>query len=176
MGTLSATVEVTSAGLGWTCFWTGVAGFAVIAAVITAAQLRARRRRHVLWPERPDDSWLGRPEPRQIWWADIAFSDGSGWKNRPCLVIRTYRDHVVVLPITSQDKSHRRDHIEIPTARWDPRAEYDSFLNLAEPRALTDRAFTRVAGLCDDGTWAYVGSLHAVGWVVPAAEARRLRA
>jgi hypothetical protein len=111
---------------------------AVTAVAVLAAVLRlrgaARRRR----PYRGD-----------LWWADVPFTDGSGGKVRPCLVLLRHADGIVVLKITSQDKSHRRDHVVIPTRAWDRRAGHDSYLNLGEPVVLAASAFKRRAGACD---------------------------
>ena len=96
----------------------------------------------------------GRVLPRhgEIWWADVPFADGTGAKLRPCLVLRRRWRGVVVLKITSQDKSRRRDHIVIPTREWDPWARRDSYLNLGEPIMVSRAAFRRRAGRADAGT------------------------
>lgn len=111
------------------------AGLAILAVAAAAVVLRL----------------IFRPGPRrgEIWWADVPFADGTGSKVRPCLVLRRGLTGVVVLKITSQDKSHRRDHIPIPTRSWDPRARHDSYLNLGEPVTVRPRAFERRAGTCD---------------------------
>ncbi|UQU66129.1 type II toxin-antitoxin system PemK/MazF family toxin [Couchioplanes caeruleus] len=87
-----------------------------------------------------------RPVAGDIWWATVPFARGQGAKLRPCLVLLNHRRGIVVLKITSQDKSHRRDHVLIPTRRWDPYAERDSFLNLGEPILVRSSAFQRRAG------------------------------
>jgi hypothetical protein len=94
-----------------------------------------------------------RPCRGDLWWADVPFSDNTGAKVRPCLVLRRRRDGVLVLKITSQDKSHRRDHVVIPTRSWDPRATHDSYLNLGEPILVRGTAFKRRAGACDRRVW-----------------------
>lgn len=113
----------------------------------------------------PDPAWNSRPRPGQIWWAPVPFSDGPGSKVRPCLVVRTHRQGVEVLKITSQDKSHQRSCISIPTARWDPRARKDSWLDLEDTYFLHDNAFRRCAGVCDKRTWSTVTHRHRTGWV-----------
>lgn len=120
----------------------------------------------------------GRPRRGDIWWADVPFTDGSGSKVRPCLVLLRHRRGVVVLKITSQDKSRRRDHITIPTRAWDPQARHDSYLNLGEPIVVQPAAFRRRAGACDRsvlrrvsrerdlrcrGLWQSIASLPAAG-------------
>jgi hypothetical protein len=91
----------------------------------------------------------GRPSSGDIWWADVPYARGRGSKLRPCLVLRRSAEGVVVLKITSQDKSHRRDHVLIPTRRWDNRADHDSYLNLGEPIVVRPAAFHHRAGAAD---------------------------
>jgi hypothetical protein len=91
----------------------------------------------------------GQPRGGEIWWADVPYTDGTGSKVRPCLVLLRHRRGIVVLKITSQDKSHRRDHVLIPTKGWDPWARHDSYLNLGEPIIVRPEAFERRAGACD---------------------------
>ncbi|GHE36496.1 hypothetical protein GCM10017673_43890 [Streptosporangium violaceochromogenes] len=113
----------------------------------------------------PDPTWNSRPNPGQIWWALVPFSDMPGGKVRPCLVVRTHRQSVEVLKITSQDKSHQINCVSIPTARWDPRARKDSWLDLEDTYFIHDGDFRRRAGVCDDGTWSTVTHLYWTGWV-----------
>jgi mRNA-degrading endonuclease toxin of MazEF toxin-antitoxin module len=106
----------------------------------------------VIWTVRKQSTPAGiatRPRRGDIWWAEVPFSDGTGAKVRPCLVMLRHRRGIVVLKITSQDKSERRDHLPIPTRGWDPAARHDSFLNLAEPVMLRPGALRRHAGTCD---------------------------
>jgi len=112
----------------------------------------------------PDASWRSRPQPGEIWWATVPYDDGTGFKVRPCLVLRTYRSRVEVLKITSQDQSDRSDHIEIPTGGWDRKADHNSYLDLSDPYQLRDGAFERRAGMVDDRTWALVRREHATGF------------
>ena len=112
-------------------WWTWLAAGAVTLA--GAALLRHRVRRT-------------RPTAGDIWWATVPYARGRGAKLRPCLVLLSRRDGIVVLKITSQDKSHRRDHVLIPTRGWDKRAGHDSYLNLGEPILVRPTAFQRRAG------------------------------
>jgi mRNA-degrading endonuclease toxin of MazEF toxin-antitoxin module len=97
------------------------------------------------------------PRRGEIWWADVPYTDGSGSKVRPCLVLVRHWRGIVVLKITSQDKSRRRDHITIPTRSWDPHAQHDSYLNLGEPIVVRSRAFRRRAGACDPAVLSRIG-------------------
>ena len=113
-------------------------GAAVVVAVLVAAGWLVRRRIRA-----------GRPSSGDIWWADVPYARGRGSKLRPCLVLSRNGEGIVVLKITSQDKSHRRDHVLIPTRRWDARADHDSYLNLGEPITVRPAAFHHRAGAAD---------------------------
>ncbi|MFI7546306.1 type II toxin-antitoxin system PemK/MazF family toxin [Actinoplanes sp. NPDC049599] len=117
-----------------TDWWLWTAGASVLIAAVWAIRRRVR---------------AGRPSSGDIWWADVPYARGQGSKLRPCLVLRRSRDGIVVLKITSQDKSHRRDHVLIPTRHWDQRASHDSYLNLGEPIVVRPAAFQRRAGRAD---------------------------
>ncbi|GAA2383012.1 hypothetical protein GCM10010432_46850 [Catellatospora methionotrophica] len=152
---------------GAVCLLVVVALLGAIAIGVWAAVRRSAARPKIV-PQPPDAVWAARPHPGEVWWAYVAYEDGSGGKVRPCLVIRTHADHVEALKITSQDKSHRRDHIEIPqTSAWDPRAEYDSFLDLSAPFWVWDDDLRRRAGTVHPWVMAQVYRSHQCGWVVP---------
>jgi hypothetical protein len=118
-------------------------------------------------PTRPDaapkprDRRAGNaPRPGDIWWAEVPFSDGTGAKDRPCLVLRADPDGAEGRKITSQDRSDRDDHVRIPTRSWDPEAERDSFLDLSDPIRVDAAAFRARAGRCDQQLWRRVRTLH----------------
>ncbi|MFG1878370.1 type II toxin-antitoxin system PemK/MazF family toxin [Sphaerisporangium sp. NPDC049003] len=124
------------------------------------------RRPLVVHSRPPSPAWESRAAPGQIWWADVPYSDGSGSKVRPCLVVRTHPRKVEVLKITSQDKSDRGDHLSIPTAGWDPHATKDSWLDLSETHFVGDRDFRNLAATsCDARVWKSVTRLQKTGWV-----------
>ncbi|MFC7246426.1 type II toxin-antitoxin system PemK/MazF family toxin [Catellatospora aurea] len=104
----------------------------------------------------------GGPQPGEIWWADVPYEDGTGSKVRPCVVLRVKRGAFEILKITSQDQSHRSDHIEIPTKGWDADADHNSFLDLSDPITVTTDAFSNRAGTLDPATWRKVRTLHQV--------------
>ncbi|MGW4463156.1 type II toxin-antitoxin system PemK/MazF family toxin [Micromonospora sp. NBC_01796] len=103
-----------------------------------------------------------RPQPGEIWWADVPFEDGTGSKVRPCLVLRGGRRGADVLKITSQDKSERDDHVKIPTRSWDRTAARDSWLDLSDPITVSLTSFENRAGSCDADLWHRVTQLHRV--------------
>ncbi|MEU0556319.1 NPCBM/NEW2 domain-containing protein [Dactylosporangium sp. NPDC006015] len=108
------------------------------------------------------------PQPGEIWWATVPYRDGEGEKRRPALVLAGDGRSYTILKITSQDKSHRHDHIEIPTRTWDRRATYNSFLDLSAPFQLNRLDFANRAGVVDPATWQRVAQQHRVGMPLPA--------
>jgi hypothetical protein len=106
----------------------GIAVFVGLCWLASLLYKSGRRSRPSIHARPLDDSWLQRPTPGEIWWADVPFAEGTGAKIRPCLVVRTHTDSVDVLKITSQDKGDRWGHVQIPTADWDPRAKKDSWM------------------------------------------------
>ncbi|MEV0722777.1 type II toxin-antitoxin system PemK/MazF family toxin [Micromonospora purpureochromogenes] len=109
-------------------------------------------------PPRPRTP-TGTPRPGEIWWADVPYHDGTGSKVRPCLVLRADDRGADVLKITSQDKSSRDDHVRIPTREWDPDADHDSWLDLAEPVTIPAGAFSHRAGTLDQSLWRHLRTL-----------------
>lgn len=111
-------------------------------------------------------SWIWRlfgahkAKPGEIWWADVPFEDGPGSKIRPCLIVRYRFRGYEVLKITSQDQSHRRDHVKIATKSWDRNATKDSYLDLSDPIRI--RSVDNKAGALDAPTWTKVRKLHGV--------------
>jgi hypothetical protein len=144
----------------------GIAVFVGLCWLAGRIYSRQRESRPSLHARPLDDSWLQRPTPGEIWWADVPFADGTGTKVRPCLVVRTHPNSVEVLKITSQDKSSRWDHVSIPTADWDRRAKKDSWIDLSRTYSVTDYAFrNRAADTCHEWVWDQVTSRHETGWV-----------
>jgi hypothetical protein len=102
------------------------------------------------------------PQAGEIWWADVPYEDGPGSKVRPCVVLRAYRGGFEVLKITSQDQSHRNDHVEIPTRTWDADATHNSYLDLSDPIKVGTELFSDRAGVLDATVWKQVRALHAL--------------
>ncbi len=142
---------------GWLPWLVGTGVAVLVAGWLAFRWWRQRRARPAARPA------VSGPQAGEIWWADVPYDDGDGSKVRPCLVLRTGRRHIEVLKITSQDKRHRRDHVRLPTRRWDPRAERDSSLDVTNPVRVPAAAFVRRAGDCDAKVWRGVRRLHRIG-------------
>lgn len=103
-------------------------------------RLRPRRGRRAL-PGRP-----GRPagpqpvHPGETWFALVPFSDGTGAKDRPVLVLDVHGGTVRVATLTSQDKGDRSDHVRVPDG-WNG-LDRPSWISLT-PRDLDVAAFRR---------------------------------
>ena len=120
----------------------GVAGLprpalAVLVLLLLLLLLRgtARRRRR-------------RPRPGEVWFAEVAFEEGRGSKDRPVLVLAVDGRTVSAAPFTSQDKSARRDHRRVPDGVAGLRRA--SWVDL-EPVRLRRSALRRRAGAPGDG-------------------------
>lgn len=149
----------------WLCVLLSVLAFGGVLAGLIAYNQRGGRRMIIL-VNPPTASWLERPVPGEIWWADVPYSDGTGSKIRPVLIVRTHWTHVEVLPITSQDKRGRGDHVEvIGTEDWDPHAEGNSFIDLASIAGLQDARLVRRAGSCHPWVLKQAARHHQFGFV-----------
>jgi len=104
----------------------------------------------------------GGPLAGEIWWADVPFADTDESKDRPCLVLNSHGRDVVVLKITSADRSGRRDCLALPAGAIDDPTggSRRSWLELKEVRTVPRGSFRRVAGRCDDATWRRIGRLR----------------
>ncbi|MFC5379332.1 type II toxin-antitoxin system PemK/MazF family toxin [Aquipuribacter nitratireducens] len=86
--------------------------------VLLWAVTRRQSRRPTRRPTRRRGRRTRQPAVGDIWWADVPFEDGTGSKDRPCLVVETHGLRTVVLSITSTDKSGRRGWVEVPRHGW----------------------------------------------------------
>jgi hypothetical protein len=135
----------------------------VVAAIVLRRRLRRRGDGQTARRRPPDRTWLSRPQPGEIWWAEVPFEEGTGGRRRPCLVVRTYARQVDILKITSNDGV---DHIEIPIANWDQRTTRKSYLDLANSYRVPDGDFFRRAGIVDRRTWRRVRRQYDTGFVI----------
>ncbi len=101
------------------------------------------------------------PRPQEIWWGEIEFRDGDGAKDRPFVVLRALPHHLEVLQITSQDKSHRDDHLPFWTGSSDPHAVDDGYLELRVRQVSRLDLRRRDAARCPDPIWQQVRSMRA---------------
>ncbi|MER7768203.1 type II toxin-antitoxin system PemK/MazF family toxin [Kitasatospora sp. NPDC096140] len=134
-----------------------LAGIALVAAV---AAVLARRTRPAARPAGPTgprprpSTRAARPEPQEIWWAEVPFEDGPGAKDRPCLVLRVHGRTATVAKITSKHHAERPGVLPLPPGSVGDRQGRASWLETDELREVPLSAFRRRAGTVDRQVWA----------------------
>jgi hypothetical protein len=112
--------------------------------------------------------------PGQVWEVDFPFEEGSGSKRRPALIIRAGAGKVLVLKITSQDKSAYPAHYaRVDNARWRAMNSQGkaSWLQLDRPAEIAVGRVLRPLGVCAPRRlWDAVVGHHRIA--VPAAAPR----
>ncbi|WAU79414.1 type II toxin-antitoxin system PemK/MazF family toxin [Streptomyces sp. Qhu-G9] len=94
-----------------------------------------------------------RPQPAEIWWANVPFEDGPGAKDRPCLVLSVRGRRAVVAKITTKYHDGRGGVIALPAGAVGDARGRASFLETDELRRLPVREFRRRVGVVDPGVW-----------------------
>ena len=82
-----------------------------------------------------------------MWWADIPFEDGTGSKDRPCVVVETHGLRAVVLYVTSTDRSGRPGWLAMPRRGWSSGGG-TSWLRTDRRIVLDPHRLRRYAGPC----------------------------
>ncbi|MFJ8475421.1 type II toxin-antitoxin system PemK/MazF family toxin [Kitasatospora sp. NPDC094011] len=135
-----------------------VTGVAVLAAVAGALVRRTRPAPRPTGPTGPAGprsrpSGGARPEPQEIWWAEVPFEDGPGAKDRPCLVLRVHGRTATVAKITSKHHAERPGVLALPPGSVGDRQGRTSWLETDELREVPLSAFRRRAGTLDRQVW-----------------------
>ncbi|MEV1009279.1 type II toxin-antitoxin system PemK/MazF family toxin [Streptomyces sp. NPDC049881] len=129
---------------------------AAAVAVVVYALRRVGRRRAVrvrgFRAVAPDRLPPGVPRPREVHWAAVPFEDGSGVKDRPCLVLAANAERVVVAKITTREYPPARP-VRLPAGTVDDRRGRVSWVEPANVRVLSVGAFRRRAGAVDGAVW-----------------------
>ncbi|MGW6400046.1 type II toxin-antitoxin system PemK/MazF family toxin [Streptomyces sp. NPDC055134] len=94
-----------------------------------------------------------RPQPGEIWWAQVPYEDGPGGKDRPCLVLAVHRRRVRVAKITSKYHDERAGVIALPPGSVGDARGRPSFLETDELREVPVGDFRRRAGVLDPVVW-----------------------
>ncbi|MFJ2263294.1 type II toxin-antitoxin system PemK/MazF family toxin [Streptomyces sp. NPDC087844] len=101
-----------------------------------------------------------RPQPAEIWWANVPFEDGPGAKDRPCLVLSVRGRKAVVAKITTKYHDDGRDGvIALPAGSVGDARGRASFLETGELRGVPVREFRRRVGAVDARVWDQVRHL-----------------
>ncbi|MFD7935503.1 type II toxin-antitoxin system PemK/MazF family toxin [Streptomyces sp. NPDC059755] len=103
--------------------------------------------------------FAGRPQPAEIWWADVPFEDGPGVKDRPCLVLMVRGDRATVAKITSKYHDERAGVIPLPPGAVGDAQGRPSFLETDELRQIRVSDFRRRVGVVDPVLWDQVRHL-----------------
>jgi len=105
--------------------------------------------------KKPQKPRGGRSLPRvgDYWMADVPFRDGSGSKDRPCLVVGLTGTAFTVLYVTSRDRSQHGAFLPVDSSGWGGKvANKQSWMQIGslsgeDPRlTVTDASFRRWLG------------------------------
>lgn len=94
----------------WRVLATAVAGVLIWMLFSPRSRRRPKRR-----PARSGSGW---PKEGEYWMALVPYADGTGAKDRPCLVLKERGSTCDVLYITSQDKSADDCYFKIDNFQW----------------------------------------------------------
>ncbi len=74
-----------------------------------------------------------RPKEGEYWMGRVPYADGTGGKDRPCLILNVDKFVCDALYITSQDKSQDRCYVQIDNSQWSGRLRSrDSWMRIAQ--------------------------------------------
>ncbi|MFV0129712.1 type II toxin-antitoxin system PemK/MazF family toxin [Streptomyces sp. HMX112] len=104
-------------------------------------------------PAGPGRAVRHRPEPGEIWWADVPYEDGPGSKDRPCLVLAVRGDCALVAKITSKNHGDRPGVIVLRPGSVGDGQGRPSYLETDELREVPVGEFRRRAGTVDPLVW-----------------------
>ncbi|MET9829806.1 type II toxin-antitoxin system PemK/MazF family toxin [Streptomyces sp. NPDC006385] len=151
-----------------TSWWLALAAVVLLALVAALVDGWGRGRRPEGRRTRPPGRPQGRagaraparrPEPAEIWWANVPFEDGPGAKDRPCLVLAVRGQQVTVAKITSKYRDERGGVIPLPPGSVGDTRGRASFLETGELRHVPVWDFRRRVGVMDPVVWDQVRHL-----------------
>ncbi|MER5719739.1 type II toxin-antitoxin system PemK/MazF family toxin [Streptomyces sp. NPDC002132] len=148
-----------------TSWWLALAAVVLLALVATLVDGWGRGRRpagrRTRPPGRPERGrgTAGRPQPAEIWWANVPFEDGPGAKDRPCLVLVVRGNRVTVAKITSKYRDERPGVIPLPPGAVGDAQGRPSYLETGELRQVRLSDFRRRVGVVDPALWDQVRHL-----------------
>ncbi|MET7699866.1 type II toxin-antitoxin system PemK/MazF family toxin [Streptomyces sp. NPDC005485] len=139
-----------------TSWWLALAAVVLLALVATLIDGWGRRGRRPSGRTRPPGGPRrrgDRPQPAEIWWANVPYEEGPGAKDRPCLVLTVRGDHVTVAKITSKYHDERAGVIPLPPGAVGDAQGRASFLETDELRDVPLWDFRRRVGVVDPVLW-----------------------
>ncbi|MGX4691952.1 type II toxin-antitoxin system PemK/MazF family toxin [Streptomyces sp. JNUCC 63] len=141
-----------------TSWWPALAAVVLLAFVATLVDGWGRGRRpagrRMRPPGRPDGrTAVARPQPAEIWWANVPYDEGPGSKDRPCLVLSVHGKRARVARITSKYHDERTGVIPLPPGSVGDAQGRTSFLETDEVREVPVWDFRRRVGVVDPVLW-----------------------
>ncbi|MEU5089697.1 type II toxin-antitoxin system PemK/MazF family toxin [Streptomyces sp. NPDC021356] len=142
-----------------TSWWLALAAVVLLALVATLVDGWGRRPagRRTRPPGRPEgrgERGAGaRPQPAEIWWANVPYEEGPGSKDRPCLVLSVHGKRARVAKITSRYHDERAGVIPLPPGSVGDAQGRTSFLETDEVREVPVWDFRRRVGVVDPVLW-----------------------
>ncbi|MEU6417722.1 type II toxin-antitoxin system PemK/MazF family toxin [Streptomyces spiralis] len=141
-----------------TSWWLALAAVVLLALVATLVDGWGRGRRPSGRRTRPPGRVLGRggtarPQPAEIWWANVPYEEGSGAGDRPCLVLSVHGKRARVAKITSRYHDERAGVIPLPPGSVGDAQGRTSFLETDEVREVPVWDFRRRVGVVDPVLW-----------------------
>ncbi|GGX87246.1 type II toxin-antitoxin system PemK/MazF family toxin [Streptomyces anandii] len=141
-----------------TSWWLALAAVVLLALVAMLVDGWGRGRRpagrRTRPPGRPERrGGAARPQPAEIWWANVPYEEGPGSKDRPCLVLSVRGKRARVAKITSKYHDERAGVIPLPPGSVGDAQGRTSFLETDEVREVPVWDFRRRVGVVDPVLW-----------------------
>lgn len=139
-----------------TSWWLALAAVVLLALIATLVDGWGRGRRPSARRVRtaaPAATLEGRPQPAEIWWADVPYEDEARTKDRPCLVLAVRGERATVAKITTRFRDERSGVIPLPPGSVGDAQGRASFLETDELREVPVWGFRRRVGVVDPALW-----------------------
>ncbi|MFD7241858.1 type II toxin-antitoxin system PemK/MazF family toxin [Streptomyces massasporeus] len=139
-----------------TSWWLALAAVVLLALIATLVDGWGRGRRPSARRVRtaaPTATLEGRPQPAEIWWADVPYEDEARTKDRPCLVLAVRGERATVAKITTRFRDERSGVIPLPPGSVGDAQGRASFLETDELREVPVWGFRRRVGVVDPALW-----------------------
>ncbi|WP_416984430.1 hypothetical protein [Streptomyces sp. T028] len=124
---------------------------------LTAGCVAFAHHRALLWWDRGGlNGGRRRPAAGEVWLAMVPYRESETVDKHYCVIMRSGLRYAEVMQITSQDKSHRSDHIRIPNQGWNEGSVKEPYVEIGlPPRRVPYGDFIndRPKGRCPKSTW-----------------------